>query len=842
MTESGTADGPAPEALPPDLQALQTLRRIAAVERLVAQGPVGERVEELTALAARVLRTPYSQVSLLGATEQVVAAVHGLDLRVEDRRGPLEHSLCTVTAASGEPFVVEDARSHPWVSMLPPVTAGLVGSYLGVVLTDRDGEVLGSLCVYDGAPRRWRDEDVADLTALGEAVAAELDRTTRAVADAGAAVRLQLVAAAADLGSYEYDLRTGALVWDERMLSLHGLTSATFTQTIDSYDAVVHPEDRTAVAQAMAHAVSVVGDLVVDYRVVLPDGSHRWVKARGRVLPDMLGAPTRILGAAYDSSGERGLRDELTRLMETMPAAFLRCDRDWCLTYVNAVAEGIFGQTRQELVGLDLWEAFPEAVGGPFESAYRQAMADGTPGIVAAYFAPLARHFEVHVWPDDQGLSLFFHDITDRTHAQHEVEQASARLAVLASGGAALSASLQPDEVLAVLADLVVPELAGSLVLAVTDGVAGLLGLASGNDPERVHPVHVRHADPALQPVLESVVAGLELRTAARAGVGRAIRTGQVHALPQVPDELLVERARTAEHLELSRRLNTGPSLTVPLRSPSAVLGALTVGASGDEPLDELLLADLAARAGIALDNALAFARHKEAATDLQRALLPREAPDVPEVEVATRYRPASSGALAGGDFFKTVRVEGRLVTVLGDVMGHGTESAARAGQLHALVGALALEGHLPGALLGRLAEGVHQMMDLELATLVICSYDPQTRRLTTASAGHPPPLFAPIAGEPYYLELEPGPPIGVASAVYPEHTCALEAGATTVLFSDGLVERRGESITTGLERLRAAVRELRLPPEAVADHVLRELGRERGFDDDVALLVLSHL
>ena len=276
--------------------------------------------------------------------------------------------------------------------------------------------------------------------------------------------------------------------------------------------------------------------------------------------------------------------------------------------------------------------------------------------------------------------------------------------------------------------------------------------------------------------------------------------------------------------------------------SPSGILGALTVTAATGQQLDALLLTDLGNRAAVALDNALIFARRSQEITDLQRGLLPREAAVVTDVQVATRYLPAATGALAGGDFFKTIRVDGRLVAVIGDVMGHGSVSAARAGQLHSVIATLALEGHGPGALLGRLSAGIDTIMDLELATVLVCSYDPVRREMTTATAGHPPPLFAPLVGHPHYLDIEPGAPIGVVVDAYPEASCSLQAGSTMVLFSDGLIERRGESITEGLERLRQAVEELRLPPEAVADHILHELGRTRGGDDDVALLVLSHL
>ncbi|MDP3711296.1 MAG: SpoIIE family protein phosphatase [Mycobacteriales bacterium] len=635
----------------PDLSVLLDPARVNAVERIVLDAPGQVRVQDLTRLAAAVLGADYAQVSLLGAAEQHVAALHGAELDDSGRRSPVEASLCTVTAAFGAPLAIEDAQTHPWVSDLPPVATGAVSSYLGVLLCDQPGNVLGSLCVYGSEPREWLAGDVARLLSIAELVADELDSSSRSNEGSSTSIRLELAAAAADLGSFDHDLGTGLLVWDARMRALHGLTEADVAGDLASFESVVHPEDLPGVRQATDSAVEALGDLVLNYRVRLPGGGHRWVKARGRVLPGLLGQAARIVGAAYDSSAERGLSEELSRLLETMPAAFVRVDHDWSLTYANAGAEASFGRRRHELIGRPLWEAFPEASGTEAEEAYRQARATGQPTTVEVRLR--GAWLEVHVWPDAQGMSFFLQDVTHRKDAEQALE--------------------------------------------------------------------------------------------------REVRV-------------------------------------------------------------------------------------------LQSALLPKEAQAVPHVVVATRYLPATSGALAGGDFFKTVRVEGRLVVMLGDVMGHGTASAARAGQLHSLGAALALEGHGPGALLERLARGVHQMMDLELATLLVCSYDPATRLLTCATAGHPPPLVAPVVGQPRYLDLEPGPPIGVATGEYAELVCALEAGSTTVLFSDGLVERRDESIETGLERLRQAVAELRMPPEAVADHVLEELGCRTAGSDDVALLVLSHL
>ena len=174
--------------------------------------------------------------------------------------------------------------------------------------------------------------------------------------------------------------------------------------------------------------------------------------------------------------------------------------------------------------------------------------------------------------------------------------------------------------------------------------------------------------------------------------------------------------------------------------------------------------------------------------------------------------------------------------------MGHGMRSAARMGQLRAIVATLALEGHAPGALLQRLAVNVDALLDLELATLLVASYSPSRRLLRVASAGHPPPLLAPVKGEPRYLDVVPGPPIGSVVGEYEELSADVPPGSTLLLYTDGLVEERGEPLDVGLEVLREALRELKLPPEAVADHVLERTGRGEGAPDDVALLVLSHL
>jgi PAS domain S-box-containing protein len=110
--------------------------------------------------------------------------------------------------------------------------------------------------------------------------------------------------------------------------------------------------------------------------------------------------------------------------METLPASLVRLDRDWTIAYAIASAETVYGRTRDELVGRDVWDAFPEARGTVIEQSYRRAFETGEPGTLEVYFEPLDVHFDVRIWPDAEGVTLFFHDVNDRVRAQQALDAA----------------------------------------------------------------------------------------------------------------------------------------------------------------------------------------------------------------------------------------------------------------------------------------------------------------------------------------------------------------------------------------------------------------------------------
>jgi serine phosphatase RsbU (regulator of sigma subunit) len=210
-------------------------------------------------------------------------------------------------------------------------------------------------------------------------------------------------------------------------------------------------------------------------------------------------------------------------------------------------------------------------------------------------------------------------------------------------------------------------------------------------------------------------------------------------------------------------------------------------------------------------------------------------------MQVAVRYVPGVTGLEVGGDFYDVLPLpDGTVALVIGDVMGRGLQAAAIMGQLRAAIRAYAHLVLPPHELLTALDAVV---ADLDADALVTVSYsvvDVATGTLVHASAGHLPPALRRADGETLLLQGPVGPPLGSGVWQHEATRHQLTAGSLLVFCTDGLVEDRQQDIDHGLDGLLAALTSAPTAPDAVADHVLRATGRDRGHDDDVALLVVA--
>lgn len=412
--------------------------------------------------------------------------------------------------------------------------------------------------------------------------------------------------------------------------------------------------------------------------------------------------------------------------------------------------------------------------------------------------------------------------------ARSLVDAARSRLAFLSAATRELSRSLDRDAVLATLTQLVVPRFAdwASVLLAEGDElVAATL----------VHRDHLQD-DPRQRAGVFRFPVGAPTVSA------HVYRSGQAAMVLGIDDDV---RARMEAYPELESSLSrTTARLVVPITAAGRTLGIITLGATGHTTFDDddlTVAAELAARAGTALDNATRFASERTMVEVLQRAVLPASLPTDDAFLLAARYLPSSVTAKVGGDWYDAFWLrDGRLGLCVGDVVGHGIDAAACMGQLRNALRALALDGHPTSEVVEALNAFTLDTATTDFATLVYAVYDPTTGKLEWTSAGHPPVLCRRSSG----VELLTGGhglPIGVTRGRYGASRTQLDVGDLVLVFTDGLVEHRRETIDVGVLQLSDTLEAHRSePPEALVDR-LAEPVAQRERDDDVCVLLLRH-
>src|ERR671915_140469 len=234
------------------------------------------------------------------------------------------------------------------------------------------------------------------------------------------------------------------------------------------------------------------------------------------------------------------------------------------------------------------------------------------------------------------------------------------------------------------------------------------------------------------------------------------------------------------------------------------------------------------------------YEREHTIAETLQRSLLPERLPRIEGLEIAARYLPAGSGAAVGGDWYDALeRADGRVALVVGDVVGHGLRAAAIMGQLRNAFRAYGLAEASPAEVMARVNRLVMSGEEEAMATALYPVLDRETGEVSFASAGHPPPLVLSSEG-PEFLEGGRAVPVGAAdSGIFREGTAVLPPGASLLLYTDGLVERRDIPLEERLAALAEAAMGGHGGLEGLCDSVLSRVLGEHVPTDDIALLAV---
>jgi serine phosphatase RsbU (regulator of sigma subunit)/integral membrane sensor domain MASE1/anti-sigma regulatory factor (Ser/Thr protein kinase) len=242
----------------------------------------------------------------------------------------------------------------------------------------------------------------------------------------------------------------------------------------------------------------------------------------------------------------------------------------------------------------------------------------------------------------------------------------------------------------------------------------------------------------------------------------------------------------------------------------------------------------------LGLEEARSRREHQIAET-LQRGLLPDRIPDIPGVAVAARYVPATADMRVGGDWYDVIQLRGGLIGLaIGEVAGHGLQAAAAMGQLRMAVRAYAVQDPSPVAVMNGLHDLVSGLPMADMVTLQYLVYDPDTGTVRFTNAGHPPALVI-GNGDTRYLDGALAPPLGVLGGWdYAEAVQDLSPGVTLLLYTDGLVERRTQSMQEGLDRLLSeASGNESADVDALCDYLLSALAGNDNVVDDIALVAL---
>ena len=241
----------------------------------------------------------------------------------------------------------------------------------------------------------------------------------------------------------------------------------------------------------------------------------------------------------------------------------------------------------------------------------------------------------------------------------------------------------------------------------------------------------------------------------------------------------------------------------------------------------------------LAEENERLYGEQQSLAVSLQHALLPGLVPEITGVEIATVYVAGLDAMEIGGDWFDAIpSPAGGFIFVVGDVSGRGVQAAVVMASLLFAIRAYAAQGDTPSQILTKLGSLLDIGREGHFATVLCGQVDRDRRTLTLSSAGHLPPLLV-SDGQGTFVDLAIGPPIGtVTDATYPSTSIETPDDCTLLAYTDGLVERRGETLDIGLEDLRRSVVGSDRPLDRVLSDVVEEL-TSKGSDDDIAILGL---
>ena len=641
---------------------------------------------------------------------------------------------------------------------------------------------------------------------------------------------------ATGLGRWEWDPQDGQVGFDQRAADIVGLAGAGRLALRD-FLANLEPEDASEVAEAVIASAEHGTGVLEEVRIRDLGTGQAWIRMRAGAIRGEHGDVVTILGVVADTTSLHTEREIVRHRLQDVSDGVLALEHDWTIGYANPTAGRLLGHDVPDLLGRTLWEVLPEDVESPVWVNYHWAMRTQRPVAFEAYSTPVGAWFEVRAFPAAGGLTVYLRSVD----AEHEAERQ--RLQLIHRLERALSRGRRLLELTEALSGQLTVRSVADTVTAHARRSLGVLyaGVALVDETGQ------RLTYESLDPLPEATAAfwsripmTLDAPVTAAARLRRPYFHDCVDAaesdFPGIGAHMRTAGALAMAHLPLEA-------------STGILLGTLALSwetAHAATPEEREFIRTMTGYCAQALERALLLEQQRTVADALQRAVLPDALPQPEEWQLSARYVPATSGIEVGGDWYDAFELpDGRLGVAVGDASGHGLPAARVMSSLRNALRAYALLGEGPGAVLTRLDRLLATLDPDALATVVYLELEPGSGRAHWAAAGHPPPLWSLDHAHVYQPPDDIDPPLGIVGpGGVQTHEVTFDPGEGVLLYTDGLIERPGESLDWGLNRLVDAAGDLAGGETAGGfdrwlDEVVADLLGVDGARDDVCVLAL---
>jgi PAS domain S-box-containing protein len=576
-----------------------------------------------------------------------------------------------------------------------------------------------------------------------------------------------------------------------------------------------------------------------EYRFSRRDGSDLWTITAASPIFEAGGGFVGSLGMVTDINERKAMEQRLTTaaaeyqsLAEATPQIVWTADPDGSFDYVNGRWSEYTGIPRDDARGRGWTAAVHQTDRAELLGAWDVALAaDGELEVSLRLRRASDDTYRWHVmrarplFGADGSVARWFGTLTDI----HNERRTARQLEIIARTSTVLAESFDSDALLSRLAQLICDEFAQFVLILLVNDDRRLQTVATAHrDPERADAMRELRGRPLLMPEFEGAAIARMSDGEPFAGETDASRLAWVVR---------------PENCAAIERAGFGKFVNAPLQARGRTLGAIVAYAPPEAPFtdDETsILAEIAARAAIAVENAELYAREHRVSATLQQALLPSRLPEIPGLVFDAIYAPGATEAQIGGDWYDAVELsDGRIVVSIGDVTGRGVRAAVIMGRVRQAVEALATYQPDPAQLLNAADTVLRRAHPDAIVTALVGVIDLNRRTFAYATAGHPTPIIRAADGSLVTLPGS-GLPLGLRDAHQPPtSTIVLPANSLLLMYTDGLVESTRD-IEEGERRVARALLDDRIVKSAHPAAALKAAVLHDGSSDDVAVFTVS--